>query len=163
LIVLPLLGGVAAYVIPASGDATPKFVKTLPAGYREWRFVSLAREEAPLDDIRVILGNDPAIAAYRAGKLPFPDGSTVVRLAYSADESAENNAAFGRRQSFVAGHPKNGIQFMVKDAKRYAATGGWGYAQFNDGKAVDDSILASCFPCHEAVKSRDFVFTRYAP
>ncbi len=46
--------------------------------------------------------------------------------------SEENNHAFGREQSFVAGPPVNGIQFMVKDAKKYAATGGWGFVQFNE-------------------------------
>ena len=52
---------------------------------------------------------------------------------------------------------------MVKDSKKYAATGGWGYAQFNDGKPVDEQMLTTCFPCHQAVQARDFVFTRYAP
>ena len=157
------LAGVATYVVAAPGDTTPIFVKKIPTGYRDWRFVSLAREEAPLDDVRVILGNDTAIKAYREAKLPFPEGTIVARLAYSYDASDENNATFGRRQSFVAGQPKNGVQFMVKDSEKYAATGGWGYAHFNDGKAADDSMLETCYPCHQAVKSRDFVFTRYAP
>jgi hypothetical protein len=139
------------------------FVKKIPARYRDWRFVSVAREEAPLDDIRVILGNDAAIEAYREAKLPFPDGSILARLAYSYQASEANNAAFGRNQSFVAGHAKNGVQFMIKDSKKYAATGGWGYGQFNDGKAVDDSLLAPCYPCHQAMTARDFVFTHYAP
>ena len=65
--------------------------------------------------------------------------------------------------SFVAGHQKNGVQFMVKDSKKYAATGGWGYAQFDDGKPADDSVMKACFPCHELIKARDYVFTRYAP
>jgi hypothetical protein len=53
---------------------------------------------------------------------------------------------------------------MVKDSKKYAATGGWGFAQFNKGgKPADEAKLKTCFPCHEPVKARDFVFTRYAP
>jgi hypothetical protein len=52
---------------------------------------------------------------------------------------------------------------MVKDSKKYAATGGWGYAQFDNGKSIDDATLKTCFPCHEAVKSRDYVFSRYSP
>jgi len=166
LLVVVALASVAMYVGPASGadgDAVPLFVKKIPGGYRDWRFISVAREDAPLDDIRVILGNDTAIKAYREGKLPFPDGSVIARLAYSYDESEENNETFGRRQSFVAGHPKNGVQFMLKDSKKYAATGGWGYAQFEDGKTVADSKLETCYPCHQAIKSRDFVFTHYAP
>jgi len=55
------------------------------------------------------------------------------------------------------------VQFMVKDSKTYASTGGWGFGQFNDGTSVDDAVLKTCFPCHEAIKARDFVFTRYAP
>jgi hypothetical protein len=155
-----------ALVLPACGEANlgaTSFVKAIPPGYRDWRFVSIAREEAPLDGICVIGGTDRAVKAYRAGAPAFPDGSFLVRLAYSYEASDENDNVFGRRQSFVAGHPKNGLQFMVKDSKRYVATGGWGYAQFNDGKPADDSVRCNCFPCHQGVRSSDFVFTRYAP
>jgi len=110
-----------------------------------------------------LLGNDKAIKAYRDGTLPFPEGTIIARLAYDYVPSEENNAVFGRPQSFVAGPPKNGVQFMVKDSKKYAATGGWGYAQFDDGKSADEALLKTCFPCHEAVKSRDYVFSRYSP
>ena len=136
----------------------------LPAGYRDWRLISVAREEGALDDIRAILGNDTAINAYRGSTRPFPDGTILARLAWSYDASEENNKTFGRRQSFVAGHPKNGVQFMVKDSKAYASTGGWKYAQFDDGKPlVDAAMLQSCFECHAAFKDHDYVFTRYAP
>jgi hypothetical protein len=67
------------------------------------------------------------------------------------------------RGGFVAGSPKNGVQFMVKDSRKYASTGGWGYAQFDDGKPADEAVFATCYPCHAAIKVRDFVFTRYAP
>src|SRR5918993_5899291 len=97
----------------------------LPAAYRDWRLISVAREQGDLDDIRGVLGNDAAIDAYRRAALPFPDGPVIARLAWSYDSSDENDRAFGRKQSFVAGHPKNGIQFMVKDTIKYAATGGW--------------------------------------
>jgi len=63
----------------------------------------------------------------------------------------------------AAGPPTNGVQFMVKDSRRYASTGGWGFAPFNDGKAADAGVLSTCFPCHEPAKARDFVFTRYTP
>ena len=161
------LAGLAAHVAIASGqtqaEAAPVFVKKMPQGYRDWRFISVAREEGDLDDIRAILGNDLAIKAYRKGTLPFPNGAIIARLAYSYDASEENNKAFGRRQSFVAGHPKNGVQFMIKDSKRYAATDGWGYGHFVEGKSADDALLKTCSPCHQAVKSRDFEFTRYSP
>jgi hypothetical protein len=51
---------------------------------------------------------------------------------------------------------------MVKDSKKYASTGGWGFAQFNDGQPAD-VVQNTCFSCHAPVKARDFVFTRYAP
>ncbi|MBC8002254.1 MAG: cytochrome P460 family protein [Opitutaceae bacterium] len=148
---------------PAGEDSAPVFVKEIPPGYRDWKLISVAREEGDLDDIRAILGNDIAIKAYREGTLPFPEGAIIARLAWGFVASEENNQAFGRAQSFVAGHPKNGVQFMVKDSKKYAATGGWGYAHFNDGKPANEKFMQSCFPCHQEIKSRDFVFTRYAP
>ena len=136
---------------------------TLPAGYRDWRLISVAREEGDLDDIRAVLGNDPAIDAYRTGTQPFPNGTVIARLAWSYDSSEENDKTFGRKQSFVAGHPKNGVQFMVKDDTKYASSGGWLYAQFDNGKPVrDEAQLRSCFECHQAVRGRDYVFTRYA-
>jgi len=122
----------------------------------------VAREEGELDDIRAVVGNDLAIKTYREGKLPFPEGTIIARIAWSYDASEENNKSFGRAQSFVAGHPKNGVQLMVKDSNRYAATGGWGYAYFNDGKTAETAVLATCFPC-QAIKGRDYIFTRYAP
>jgi Cytochrome P460 len=46
---------------------------------------------------------------------------------------------------------------------KYAATGGWGFAQFNDGKSVDAAGLVGCYACHVPVQSRDFVFAHYKP
>jgi hypothetical protein len=88
--------------------------------------ISVAHEEGDLNDLRAILGNDIAIKAYRDGKLPFPDGTIIARLAWSYVPLEESSEAFGRLQSFVPGPPKNGVQFMVKDSKKYASTGGWG-------------------------------------
>jgi hypothetical protein len=51
---------------------------------------------------------------------------------------------------------------MVKDSKKYAATGGWGYADFTDGKPGDEALHRTCFARHEPAKDRDYVFTRYA-
>jgi len=167
LLAVAILAGVVAFRTPASRaadeEAAPIFVTKIPPGYRDWRLISVAREEGNLDDIRAILGNDKAIKSYREGKLPFPDGTIIARLAWSYDPSEENNNAFGRPQSFVAGHPKNGVQFMVKDSRKYASTGGWGFAHFDDGRSADETVLKTCFPCHQAVAARDLVFTRYAP
>lgn len=146
----------------ADGAAAAVFDIKMPAGYRDWRLISVAHEEGNLNDLRAILGNDIAIKAYRERKLPFPDGAIIARLAWNYVPSEENNKVFGRTQSFVAGAATN-VQFMVKDSRKYAATGGWGFAQFNDGKPVDEAGLSGCYACHVPVKDRDFVFTRYAP
>jgi hypothetical protein len=166
LFAVAMLAGAAAAVAPAFGrkadDAAPIYVDKIPRGYRDWKLISVAREEGELDDVRAILGNDTAIKAYREAKLPFPEGTIIARLAWSYLPSEENNKVFGRIQSFVPGAPKNGVQFMVKDSKKYAATGGWGFAQFDDGKLAVEDKLKTCFPCHQAIESRDRVFTRYA-
>jgi Cytochrome P460 len=166
LIAVAAAAGVVVVTAPASsragGDSTPIFGITIPPGYRDWRLISVAHEEGNLNDIRAILGNDVAIDAYRKGMLPFPDGTIIARLAWSYVPSEENDKVFGRSQSFVAGSATN-IQVMVKDSRKYAATGGWGFAQFKDSKPADEALLKTCFPCHEPVKARDFVFTRYAP
>jgi hypothetical protein len=160
------LAGVGACVAPASGaaggESAPVFGVKLPPGYRDWRLISVARENAPLDDIRAILGNDVALQASRDGKLPFPDGAIIARVAWSYSP-LEVYEVFSPGRSFAAGAPKNGVQFMVKDSKKYGSTGGWGFAQFNDGKPADEAIHQGCFGCHEAAKERDLVFNHYAP
>jgi hypothetical protein len=166
LIAIAAVAGVVASTAPASGqaneEAAPIFGVKIPPGYRDWKLISVAHEEGNLNDIRAILGNDTAVQAYRQGKLPFPDGTIIARLAWGYVPSEENNKVFGRQQSFVAGTPTN-VQFMVKDSKKYASTGGWGFGQFKNGKPDDKADLKTCFPCHEPVKARDFVFTQYAP
>jgi len=167
LIAVGAVAAVVAFSATASRqnsqEVAPIFVTQIPAGYRDWRLISVAREEGDLKDIRAILGNDIAIKAYREATISFPDGAIIARLAWSHDASEQNNKTFGRSQSFVAGVPKNGIQFMIKDSKKYASTGGWGYGHFDDGKTADDAVLKKCHPCHQAIKDRDFVFTRYSP
>jgi len=160
------VAGFISSTAPASGHAdgatAPIFGITIPPGYRDWKLISVAHEAGNNNDIRAILGNDTAITAYREEKLPFPDGTIIARLAWSYVPSEENNKVFGQAQSFVAGSPIN-LQLMVKDSKKYTATGGWGFAQFKDGKPADEALLKTCFPCHEPAKTRDFVFTRYSP
>jgi hypothetical protein len=167
LVRIAALAGVAAFIVPASGradsEAVPIFGITMPPGYRDWRLISVAHEEGSLNDLRAILGNDVAIKAAREGTLPYPDGAIIARLAWSYDPLPESEKAFGRHQSYVAGPPKNGVQFMVKDAVRFASTGGWGFAHFDNGKPADEAMHKACFACHEVAKSRDFVFNRHAP
>jgi Cytochrome P460 len=148
-----------------SSKAAPIFGITIPAGYRDWRLISVAHEEGNLNDIRAILGNDVAIKAYREGTLPFPDGAIIARLAWKYVPSEENDKVFGRPQSFVPGPAADWyLQFMVKDSKKYATTHGWGYAQFDkNGAPADEAKIETCAPCHEPDKTNDFVFTHYAP
>ncbi len=166
LVVVVALTSAGVYVVQASGrsdgQADPVFGIKIPPGYRDWKLISVAHEEGNLNDLRALLGNEIAIKAYRERRLPFPDGTIIARLAWSYVPSEENNRVFGRSQSFVAGLATN-VQFMVKDSKKYAATGGWGFAQFKDGKPADAALLNTCFPCHEPVKAHDFVSTLYAP
>ncbi|AMM18660.1 cytochrome P460 (plasmid) [Burkholderia sp. PAMC 28687] len=147
----------------SSVQASPVFGVTLPPGYRSWQFISVAHEAGNNNDIRGILGNDVAIKALRDGTLPFPEGSIIVRLAYEYVPSDRNNAIFGREQSFVAGAPTN-VQVEIKNTKRYASTGGWGYGQFENGKANPSvKIINSCFSCHTKLPTAaDLVFTSYS-
>lgn len=181
LLAVAAVAGVVASKTPApgqaDGEAAPIYGVKIPPGYRDWRMISVAHVGEPVNDLRVKLGNDIAIKAYREGK-PFPDGAIIARLAYRAVTSEENNMVFraaAERQglppeqvtkllsgSFVAGAPMN-VQFMVKDSKKYASTGGWGFAQFTDGKPDGEAAHETCFACHAPAKDRDFVFTRYAP
>jgi hypothetical protein len=167
LVAVVALTGVLVCMANASGhddgEAAPIFGIKIPPGYRDWRLISVAHEEGNLNDLRAILGNDAAIEASREGKPPFPDGTIIARLAWSYVPLEESSKAFGRPQSFVAGPPENGVQFLVKDSRKYASTGGWGFAQFDDGKPADEAMHKTCSPCHETVKDRDFVFNRYAP
>ena len=166
LVAVAALTGVAVFIAHASGQAdgvaAPIYGIKVPDGFRDWKLISVAHEAGNLNDFRAVLGNDVAIKAYRDGKLPFPDGAIIVRLAWKYTSSEENNKVFGRDQSFVAGAPIN-IQLMVKDSKKYASSAGWGFAQFKDGKPADEALHKTCFPCHEPAKAQDLVFTRYAP
>ncbi len=161
-----IMAGIVAFTTPpslrAADSAAPIFVTNIPPGYRDWRLVSVSHEAGNLNSIGAVLGNDVAIKAYREGKIPFPDGTIIAALHYGHTPSAENNKVFGKAQSFVPGSPTN-IQFMVKDSTKYAATGGWGFATFIDGKPAAAASMKSCFPCHNQIKARDLVFTRYAP
>ncbi len=167
LIAVATTAGLVALVGPAPGRADEQsapYVTDIPLGYRDWQWISSAHEEGNLNSLGAILGNDIAIKAFRAGKLPFPDGTIIAALHYRCVPSDENNKVFGQAQSFVPGAPTN-VQFMVKDSVRYAATGGWGFGHFNasDRKPGDEAFMKTCFPCHEKAKGSDLVFTRYAP
>jgi hypothetical protein len=174
------VAGVAAYMDSASGqsntDAAPIYGIKIPDGYRDWRLISVKRltgkqltgAGGELKQLRAELGNDIAIKAFREGKLPFPDGSIIAALHWNEESSDADNRAlaegfsgFGLESTF-AGSAVN-VQFMVKDSKKYAASGGWGFADFTNGHPGNEALHAKCFPCHQPGRDRDYVFTRYAP
>ncbi|MFY9817978.1 MAG: cytochrome P460 family protein [Pseudolabrys sp.] len=152
-------------------NASPIYGITIPDGYRDWRLISvnhLAGAGGKLKQVRAQLGNDIAIKAFREGKLPFPDGTVIAALHWNEASSEENNKVLDigfpgvGLQSSVAQSAEN-VQFMVKDSKKYAETGGWGFADFKNGKPGNEDLHKTCFPCHQPAKDRDYVFTRYAP
>src|SRR6516164_8853717 len=91
----------------ADDEAAPIFGVKIPPRYRDWKLISVAREEGNFNDLRAQLGNDLAIKAFREGTLPFPDGTIIVALHWNYEASEENNKTFGRAQSFIAGPLKN--------------------------------------------------------
>jgi hypothetical protein len=166
MIAVATMVGLVTLISPApgqpDGQSAAPYVTEIPHGYRDWKWVSSAHEAGNLNSLGAVLGNDMAMKAYREGKLPFPEGTIIAALHYRNVPSDENNKVFGQIQSFVPG-PQTNIQFMVKDSKKYSATGGWGFATFVNGKPAAPASMKSCFPCHEKAKATDLVFTRYAP
>jgi hypothetical protein len=147
----------AASGSPALIDASPIFGVTIPNGYRKWEVIAPAEESEPLNELRVVLGNPAAVKALNDAALPFPDGTTLVKLAWKRTQSTESPPAFVPGQATT-------VQVMVKDSKRYASTGGWGFGRFVNGKPVDEAQHQTCFACHQArVVNHDYVFTRLAP
>jgi cytochrome P460 len=141
----------------AEGSASPIYGVTIPNGYRQWQLIAPAAEAAPLNELRAVLGNATAVKAYREKALPFPDGTVLTKLAWELMPSSEFEPAS------IPGAATT-IQVMVKDSRKYAATGGWGFGRFTGGQPADEATHRTCFACHAArVRDHDFVFTRLAP
>ena len=166
---LAVLGGLA-------GSAQDKYTVKVPGGlamsefrgYEGWQAISLSRNEKV---VAMILGNPVMIDAYRAGipgnGQPVPDGAKMAKVHW-----------IPRQHTFfpdtsVPGKLLN-VDFMEKDSKRFADSGGWGYAVF-DYDAASNTFTpgttagtppqgndAKCgFACHTRAKTRDYVFTEY--
>lgn len=143
--------------VTTAKPASPIYGVTIPDGYRQWELIAPALEAAPLSEIRAVLGNRIAVDAYTKGSLPFPDGTILVKLAWKQKQSPEFEPAIVPGDSTT-------VQIMVKDSKKYADTGGWGFGRFINGEPVDEAQHRTCFACHQArVKNRDYVFTKFAP
>jgi hypothetical protein len=149
------------------GEASPIYGIKIPAGFRDWNVIAVDQLLSDkIDQLRVQLGNEVAFTAFKEGKLPFPDGSIIAAIHWNRVPSEDNDKVLALKfpgvHSFVAG-PIVNVQFMVKDSKKYPATGGWGFADFKDGKPGDEALHQTCWPCHQPAKDHDFVFARYAP
>jgi hypothetical protein len=131
-------------------------------GYEDWSVISSAHTD---DVLKVIVGNPTMINAYKAGVpgngQPFPDGSMVAKLQWKPKKSTE--------APFVVDVPDYFTQafLMEKDSKRFAKSGGWGYAVFNydaksDTFSPDAKSFADCgYACHTPVKAKDYIFHPY--
>ena len=130
----------------STSHRAPDYAITLPPGYRDWELISVAAVGSPLNDLRAKLGNDIAISDFRHGTIPYRDGAIIARLAWKQARDPQTSNAFRQQaqamglsagaiakllsQSFVAG-PATNVQLMVKDSKKYASTGGWGFARIH--------------------------------
>jgi len=170
--VVVVLSVVAALTLAAQDKYTVKVPGGLAfsefRGYEAWQAISISRNEKA---VAVILGNPIMIDAYRAGipgnGKPFPDGAKMAKVHWTQ----KPNEFFP--DATVPGRLVN-VDFMVKDSKRFADSGGWGYAVF-DYDAASDTFTpgtstgmppqgndARCgFTCHTIAKKRDYVFTEY--
>jgi hypothetical protein len=137
-------------------------------GYEEWQTISISRNDKVM---AVILGNPAMINAYKAGVpangKPVPDGAKMAKIHWAPKQSQLFPTAT------VPGTLAN-VDFMEKDSKRFADSGGWGYAVF-DYNAASKTFTpgtragtppqgndAKCgFTCHTTAKARDYVFTEY--
>ena len=167
------LGGMA---LSAQDSAASKYQVAVPGGlafsefkgYEAWQAISLSRNDT---FVAVILGNPAMIDAYKAGSpgngKPFPDGAKMAKVHWTPKPSEMFPTAT------VPGTLAN-VDFMVKDSKRFADSGGWGYAVFDYDNASDtfspgttagmppQGNDAKCgFACHTKAKGRDYVFTEY--
>jgi Cytochrome P460 len=162
--------------IGAANSAEDKYTLKVPnglafaefKGYEGWQVISLSHGGL----LAVILGNPAMIEALKAGApgngRPFPDGARMAKIHWNP---VKNETAPG--QPLIAG-TLHDVDFMVKDSRRFADSGGWGYAefeydstsdQFRPGTLTDQPPQANdaqCgFACHTVVKKQDYVFTVY--
>ena len=169
-VLLAVLGNIAVaaqdkYTVQVPGGLSFSDFK----GYEGWEVISLSHSEKL---VAVILGNPAMIDAYKAGVpdngKPFPDGAKMAKIHW-VPTTMENAPG----QPTVPG-TLHDVDFMVKDGKRFADSGGWGYGAFEYDAAsgtftpADEKATppqghdAKCgFACHTIVQAKDYVFTAY--
>jgi len=131
-------------------------------GYEDWQVVAVSQTEELL---KVEVANSVMIAAYRDGVpgngKPFPDGSKIAKIEWKPKKSTEAPFAVNIPST------QQDVFFIEKDSKRFPATKGWAFAQFNYNSASDkftpDGSGTTCgFACHTTVAAKDYIFTAYA-
>lgn len=153
------LGGAVA--LSANTGEEPGYPQVpYPTGYRDWTHVksNLIGPKSPLykeiGGYQHVYANEKGMEGYRTGK--FPEGSVLI---YDFLEGQETESG-----STVEG-PRRFTSVMVKDTKRYAATGGWGYEEWRGDSTTDRMIAAEaatrCFECHKSRADNDYVFSKY--
>ena len=158
LILLGTIFNASAWAAQPTVAPAPNGI-TLPDGYKDWRVISVSHR-TDNNTMRAIVGNDKAVEAARKGNTnPWPDGAILGKLAWKAETDANWSTATVPGKFIQA-------EFMVKEAKKYTATGGWGFARWlgDDQKPYgkDASFVQECFGCHIPVKGNDYVFTHPA-
>lgn len=173
-----VLVGSTAFVARSAPSSSDKYAVTVSGGlsfsafrgYESWQVVSVSHSGKA---IAVILANPLMIKAFEAGipqnGKPFPDGAKLAKIHWNP---AKNEIFV---DTTISGSQQN-ADFMEKDSKRFADSGGWGYAAFEydatsgtfrPGTMADQPPQANdakCgLACHTVVKSKDYVFSNYAP
>jgi len=134
--------------------AEPTSPKLEHGEYRDWRVLGVSHR-LDKSTLRAIVGNDVAINAARAGKIhPWPDGTIIAKLVWK-----ERNHP-NWPQAVIPGEMAS-AEAMIKDSKKFADTGGWGFGHW-EGKnlVMNDKVKSeACFACHMPMKDNDFVYT----
>jgi len=148
---------VAGSVFAADRPVAPNGIALFP-DYMSWKVIAPSYR-ADKGHIRVITGNEIAVAALRSGRNPLPDGSVLAKVAWKAEKHPSFPVAT-EPGAFVQ------VEFMVKDAKKFRDTGGWGFARFLGSELIpygkDAGFVSECFACHTPVANNDYLFTKIA-
>ena len=155
-----VLAGISLLLVAGTAAAAPLPVAPngigLYADYMNWKVIAPSYREDK-GHIRIITGNEIAVTAMRTGTKPLPDGSVLAKVAWKAEKHPSFPVAT-EPGAFVQ------VEFMVKDARKYKDTGGWGFARFTGSDlkpyGKDSGFVAECFGCHTPVASNDYLFTK---
>jgi hypothetical protein len=160
-VLIILLSTVVIGIVMAQKSEVPPALNgiRLPDGYKNWRLIS-STHRTDNNTLRIILGNDMAVQAARSGQTnPWPDGSILAKLVWK-DATHEQWPTATTPGAFVH------AEFMIKDAKKYTATWGWGFARWlgmeQKPYGKDADFVQECFSCHMPMKHNDYVFTHPA-